>query len=222
MPQLDRVIEQTKVDFSLPEILRTRELSWKALKLMAERFHVGMTEEEANKLALTTIAELGGEKNWHRPHVRFGVNTLLSFRGASEPVKLSHDDIYFIDLGPVFGGYEGDVGDTFVMGGENADPEKIRCAKDCRALFETLKAKWNAGLTGAALYDFAETEARRLGWQLNLEAAGHRVADFPHHLYYKGSLRDAGFNPRSHVWILEVQIRHPEKPFGAFYEDLLI
>ena len=89
MPQSDRIIEQTKVDFSIPDILRSRELSWKVLEILKQRIHVGMTEEDADKLALSVIKELGGEKNWHRPHVRFGENTLLSFRGVSKPgVKL--------------------------------------------------------------------------------------------------------------------------------------
>jgi Xaa-Pro aminopeptidase len=219
MPQSDRIIEQTKVDFSIPAIVKARDLSWQALKVMAERFHVGVTEEEANKIALAVIAELGGEKNWHRPHVRFGENTLLSFRDTSKPgLKLTDDDIYFIDIGPVFGGYEGDVGDTFVVG---QDPEKLKCASDCRKLFDVMRAKWKDGMSGVALYDFATKEAERMGWKLNLSAGGHRVADFPHQLYYKGSMLDADFTPSSHVWILEVQIRHPEKAFGAFYEDLL-
>ena len=191
MPQSDRIIEQTKVDFSIPEILRARDLSWKVLEILQQRIHVGMTEEEANKLALAVIKELGGEKNWHHPHVRFGENSLLSFRGVSKPsVKLGENDIYFVDIGPVFGGYEGDVGDTYVTGN---DPEKKKCAEDCRALFHTLREKWKSGLTGVELYDFAEKEAARLGWKLNLEATGHRVADFPHQLYFKGSMTDAGF-----------------------------
>jgi Xaa-Pro aminopeptidase len=218
MPQSDRIIEQTKVDFSISDILKARDLSWQALHGMQKRFHVGMTEEEANKVALQVIAELGGEKNWHRPHVRFAENTLLSFRGQSQPKTLQSDDIYFIDIGPVFGGYEGDVGDTYVVGN---DPEKLKCAEDCRAIFKTLQIRWKNGMSGVELYDFADKEAARLGWKLNLDAPGHRVADFPHALYYKGNLKDTDFHPSSHVWILEVQIRHPEKPFGAFFEDLL-
>ncbi|MFP3748232.1 (Fe-S)-binding protein, partial [Achromobacter sp. SIMBA_011] len=27
--------------------------------------------------------------------------------------------------------------------------------------------------------------------------------------------------PNAGLWILEIQIAHPTKPFGAFYEDLL-
>jgi Xaa-Pro aminopeptidase len=219
MPQSDRKIEQTKVDFSIPDILKARELSWKVLEILQTKIHVGMTEEEANKLALSIIKDLGGEKNWHHPHVRFGENTLLSFRGVSKPdTVLGPNDIYFVDIGPVFGGYEGDVGDTYLTGN---DPEMKKCAEECRTLFHTLQAKWKAGLTGVELYDFAAVEAKRLGWELNLDAAGHRVADFPHQLYFKGSMTDADFNPSAHIWILEVQLRHPEKPFGAFYEDLL-
>lgn len=28
--------------------------------------------------------------------------------------------------------------------------------------------------------------------------------------------------PNAGVWILEIQIKHPELPYGAFFEDLLI
>jgi len=27
--------------------------------------------------------------------------------------------------------------------------------------------------------------------------------------------------PNAGLWILEIQIAHPSKPYGAFYEDLL-
>jgi hypothetical protein len=29
------------------------------------------------------------------------------------------------------------------------------------------------------------------------------------------------YKPSADVWILEVQIRHPSREFGAFYEDIL-
>lgn len=58
--------------------------------------------------------------------------------------------------------------------------------------------------------------------RLNQNIKGHRVCDFPHAIYKAGSLGDFGLCPSTGVWILEIQIAHPTRPFGAFYEDLLI
>jgi hypothetical protein len=53
------------------------------------------------------------------------------------------------------------------------------------------------------------------------KAAGHRIADFPHTARRRGSIEKLEYIPATNRWILEIQIRHPEKPFGAFFEDLL-
>ena len=60
------------------------------------------------------------------------------------------------------------------------------------------------------------------GWQFNLDIKGHRVSDFPHAIYRAGDLGDFAQCPASGLWILEIQIAHPSRPFGAFYEDLLV
>ena len=60
------------------------------------------------------------------------------------------------------------------------------------------------------------------GWQLNLKVAGHRLADFPHKALHAGDLASTNFKPTSDLWVLEIQIKHPQRPFGAFYEDLLL
>jgi hypothetical protein len=51
---------------------------------------------------------------------------------------------------------------------------------------------------------------------------GHRVSDFPHAIYKAGNLGDFEDCPDAGVWILEIQLAHPTRPFGSFYEDLLI
>jgi hypothetical protein len=61
-----------------------------------------------------------------------------------------------------------------------------------------------------------------MGWTLNLDIKGHRVSDFPHAIYRGGDLGDLDQYPNGGLWILEIQIAHMERPFGAFYEDLLI
>ena len=54
-------------------------------------------------------------------------------------MRLGQNDSYFIDLGLVFDGHEGDVGDTFVVG--NA-PERQACADAARQLFHEVAQIW--------------------------------------------------------------------------------
>ncbi len=76
-------------------------------------------------------------------------------------------------------------------------------------------------VTGRALYAYAAKQAEAMGWKLNLDMKGHRVGDFPHAIYKPGKLADLADTPSEGLWILEIQIAHPTRPFGAFYEDLL-
>lgn len=216
------VAERAKPDFSSDAMLAARAKSWKALGRIREQVRVGMTEDEVVALSRRACEELGGTKHWHLPKIRFDQNTLLNFSERSEPgVVLKDDSIFFIDLGPVFDGYEGDVGETFAM--PAADADKRSCASDCKALFELVRKRWmERGESGRALYEFAKEAARGKGWELNAEITGHRVADFPHALYFKGAMGDMGFKPSAYVWVLEIQLRHPTEKYGAFYEDVLV
>ncbi|QNK03712.1 aminopeptidase P family protein [Dyella telluris] len=196
-----------------------REMSWAALHGIRERMRPGITEQEARIEAADVFRQLGMERLWHPVIIRIGPNTTKTYRERSEPVRLGDNDIYFIDLGLVFNGHEGDVGDTFVVGHA---PEMQACADAARDLFRATAEAWRSrGLTGEALYAFAEQQAEAMGWRLNHEIKGHRVSDFPHSVHKAGDLGEYGERPSSGLWILEIQISHPTEPYGAFYEDLL-
>ncbi|MEO8159772.1 MAG: M24 family metallopeptidase [Arenimonas sp.] len=195
--------------------------SWKGIERMAASFRPGMRESEATELANKILDDLGMERIWHPVHVRFGPNTMKTFRERSEgDLVLGDDDIYFIDIGPVFRGHEGDVGATFTTG---SDPGKNACAQAVKTLFDLVRNAWlTQGLAGPALYDYAAAEAARMGWVLNLDIKGHRVSDFPHAIYKAGSLGAFDGRPDPGIWVLEIQIAHPTRAYGAFYEDVLI
>lgn len=197
-----------------------RERSWAALQGIRARMRPGISEDEAKAMALEVFRELGMERLWHPVIIRIGPNTTKTYRERSEPgVRLGENDLYFIDLGLVFAGHEGDVGDTFVIGHA---PQQQACAEAARQLFHLVADAWRTrGLSGEALYAFAEQQAEAMGWRLNHEIKGHRVSDFPHAVHKAGDLGELGERPSSGLWILEIQIAHPTEPYGAFYEDLL-
>jgi Xaa-Pro aminopeptidase len=208
-------------DFELQMMLEARKRTWRAIQDIAERVRPGMLEEDAVEMAREVLRDSGLLRGWHGLQLRFGENTLKPFGAPSEPgLVLQTDDIFFIDIGPVWRNWEGDGGQTFVVG---CDPEMHRIVRDVRELFDRVQAKWRAdGLTGEALYAFADREACSMGWRLNLDMAGHRLSDFPHSAFHKGPLAGARYTPSPNLWVLEIQIRHPERAFSAFYEDLLL
>jgi Xaa-Pro aminopeptidase len=207
-------------DFSNESMKYARDRTWDAIRLVAPLIRPGMSESQATAMFLSNLKELGMDRIWHPALVRFGENTLKTFKQRSEgDPLLKADDIFFIDAGVVWAGHEGDAGATFTVG---SDAEMQACAVAAETVFRKVEAHWRTtGAGGKALYDFASEAATTLGWLLNLDIKGHRVSDFPHAIYKAGSLGNFDSHPNPDLWILEIQLTHPTRPFGAFYEDLL-
>jgi len=214
-------LEGTNDGFSIEKFLATRAKAQEAVSRIAAQVQAGLLEEDANKMVAATLLEMGATKAFHKPYIRFGTNTVKTFGADSDPgVRLGEDDIFFIDVGPVWDGYEGDAGETFVTG---SNPELKRCALDAKAIFEAVAEKWKTGKpTGEELYQFARQKAKELGWELNMDLGGHRLGDFPSGDHYDGPLSEISFYPAPNRWMVEIHIRHPDQAFGAFYEDLLM
>lgn len=208
-------------NFRIDLLQEARDKTLDVIKAVARRIRPGTTEKEAKAILSEVQKEFGAEKSWHPPQIRFGVNSVLPFgQKGVDDVPLGENDIYFLDIGPIFEGHEGDVGRAFAVGN---DPEMKKCCADAEAIWREVREHWALnGVTGGELYAFAATCAKRRGWELSLQKAnGHRIADFPHAAGGRGSIEDFEGKPAPNRWILEIQIKHPEKPFGAFYEDLL-
>ena len=215
-------LEKVGESYSTDQMFKVRGMTRAAIHEIAARVKPGMVEEDAVEMAREILAESGMVRGWHDVYVRFGTNTTKTFGAASDPgVVLGADDIFLIDVGPVFEKWEGDGGDTFVTG---RDPDKARCAADARALFHIVRRKWETEkATGRALYAFAVAEARRMGWELNMDLSGHRISEFPHEAHYPGPMAEVDFTPSAGpLWVLEIHVRHPTEKYGAFYEDMLL
>ncbi|MGS0891452.1 M24 family metallopeptidase [Burkholderia stagnalis] len=206
--------------FTMAGILDARQRSMHAVREIAALLRPGVSTRDAITVADAHLRRLGASHNWHPTYVRFGIDTQSP---AVQPTDfrrvLREDDVFVVDIGPVWDGYEGDYGDTFVMGAEAAGE---RCARAARDVFRRARLDWLAGTSGTALYERADAYARDHGCALVREIPGHRVADFPHALYGKHTLADADFVPGDGIWVLEIQVRDLTSPVGAFYEDVLL
>lgn len=169
-------------DFDL--MLETRERTRGVIRDVAAQIGPGMTEEDALALMRQTLKARDMLRGWHGIHVRFGSNTLKTFGKPSEPgVVLRENDIFFIDIGPVWRGYEGDGGETFTVG---SDPEMLKAAADVRAVFDTVRDAWlREGLTGAELYRHAQAQAAFIACAYG---GGHQPAP-PHRGSYRRGCR---------------------------------
>lgn len=214
-------LEATGEKFSVGPFLQQRLRTRKAVHAIAERVEVGMVEEDARAMAKEVLSSMGMTKGWHHIIVRFGPNTTKDFMEPSDKgIVLGQSDIFFVDIGPVYGDLEGDAGDTFVFG---SDPDHHRAKRDVKVIWDEVRDKWfKEGLTGRALYDFAEKASATKGWKLNRDLSGHRLSEFPHSVHYDGAMAAVDFRPAPLLWVLEIAIIHPERKFGAFYEDLLL
>jgi methionyl aminopeptidase len=214
-------LEATGERFAVQPFLEMRQRTRRAVNDIASRVKVGMVEEDARAMARDVLSDQGMRKGWHHIIVRFGPNTTKDFMEPSDKgIVLGSDDIFFVDIGPVYGEQEGDGGDTFVFG---SDPDHHRAKADVKVIWDDVRDRWfRDGLTGRDLYDYAEKKSAEKGWRLNRDLSGHRLSEFPHSVHYDGAMAAVDFRPSPLLWVLEIAIIHPERKFGAFYEDLLL
>lgn len=216
----DPIWEKVGPRYSLDGMLAAREHSMRALGAIASQLTVGMTTAEALEMAARQLQAMGASHTWHPTYIRFGDDTVRPPREGIDPLRrLRASDIAVVDLGPVWDGYEGDYGDTFVFG---EAPLHLACKKALHEVFDETREAWKRGLTGCELYDFAESRAVSKGWRLARNLAGHRIADFPHALFECKELAALEIPPSEMAWVLEIQLCHPTEPVGGFFEDILM
>jgi Xaa-Pro aminopeptidase len=224
-------------DASRLEDLRAAEAKAMALLDAIERANFiapGRTEHAVER-DIYALAEqsFGVKQHWHKRIVRCGINTLRIASDDPPVLEIAADDIVFLDLGPVFGAWEADVGRSYAFG---QDPRKHQLCRDLEPIFDQLKDYFDThpDVTGAELYAFAQRSAEQAGWLFGGSIAGHIVGQFPHALipgtkdHYRISpandtrLRDPDARGETKFWIIEVHLVDRARTFGGFYERLLV
>ena len=211
----------------------------RALALLASIERAGVIRAGVSELEIErdiyaiAAGEFGITAHWHDRIVRSGPNTLCVAGEAAPDRIVAADDIVFLDLGPVFGDWEADVGRSYVMGG---NPEKRRLVADLEIVFEALRTRFedDPDITGATLYAAALEEAGARGWRFGGRIAGHLVGRYPYARSPAGReggrispanpqrMRDPDRLGQPRHWILEVHLVAADGTFGGFYERLLL
>jgi Xaa-Pro aminopeptidase len=193
----------------------------------------GVSEAQASDAIRDLASErFGFTRHWHKRIVRAGANTLLQFDQNPPDLVIGHDDIVFLDFGPIFEEWEADFGRTYVFGD---DPVKRKLNDALPVIFDAGREffETHPDVTGQQLYAHMTQLAREAGWEFGGDIAGHLVGQFPHDKipgdkieYYitPGSaerMRRSDSAGRPCHWILEVHLVDRARQIGGFYEELL-
>lgn len=206
--------------FNLEDYLRSQEKTRQVVLAFSKMLKSGINEVVAKALLEKTMDESGLEKRWHPTKMRIGHNTTKSFRDESDPHVLLENDIFFVDIGPVYYNHEGDYGETFTLG---SNPRLQKLAESSKAIFYSTQKIWKEkNLTGEELYKYAELEAQKLNLKLNSNMYGHRLGDFPHAVHSRAKLGSLDFTPAPKLWVLEIHVIDEELGLGSFFEDILL
>lgn len=199
--------------------------AWMILEEIGSHLKPGVTEAEMHDVAQHIFAAHGVQSHWHPVFIYFGQHSVKTFRDAKplESLTLQTNDIAYLDLGPVIlidgHAIEGDVGQTFVVGD---NPLHHQLKQSAEAIFHKACDFWREEKpTGVALYQYIYQLTAEAGFDFHLEPAGHLIGSFPHSGWRKG-LNQYPYPPEPGLWILEIQIKHPVEPVGAFYEAVLL
>lgn len=200
----------------------------------AEGFVAPGRSEGAVDRDIAELAErdFGVERHWHKRLVRAGPNTMCVFADNPDERVIGADDTVYLDLGPVFGEWEADIGQTYAVG---ADPARVALVAALPQVFDETCAHARAtpDITGADLYAFACEAAQTRGYIFGGKIAGHTIGEFPHATWpgERDHQRISPANPtrlsdtdafgRRRYWIIETHLIAPDRSFGGFYERLL-
>ncbi len=214
-------VEGVSEKFDVKRFYAARTRAWEFLEELASFVRPGHTTADVREELKKMVKRYGIEKQWHPAQLRLGRDTTCAFNDdpvADEP--LGENDVFFLDLGLLIDGHETDVGRTFVVGDYD---EANACVQAGEEVFREGLEYWRrTKCSGGELYRFAIERAKARGFQLSLDgASGHRLGDFPHHVFSRLHLKKWEQPIAADRWVFEVHLIEPRWRFGAFYEDLM-
>jgi Xaa-Pro aminopeptidase len=204
-------------NFNADALIRADQAAARCVAEIADVIQPGMTQEEGTRLAREIIKSAGAQRHWHQPIIRFGAETLKTFREPTDSqTRLADGDLFYIDIGPVFEGQEADRGDTFRAGTAHEPGRLIEAARET---WKAVADAWRTrGLTGRELYASVHERAADSGFVQHSRVQGHRVGDWPHGEYTRGTLANATVVPEAGLWILEIHFICSTSGRAAFFE----
>jgi Xaa-Pro dipeptidase len=194
----------------------------------------GLTELELNTLIFNLAFELFGiKKYWHKRIVRSGKNTLYPYNENPPNLKITDNDIVFLDFGPIFENWEADYGKTYVLG---LDSKKTKLMNDVEMAWHEGSMFYNKHkheITGQEFFNYTIELCEKYGWKFGNEHCGHLVGNFPHQKIMGEKLLNY-IHPQNHqkmshhdilgnerYWIYEIHFIDEENQIGGFFEQLL-
>ena len=218
------------------KILHAQEISLELFRAMEKGnlIRPGKTEGELNaEICELALRSFGIGAHWLKRIVRSGPNTLAQYPDNPPDRTIGKDDILFVDLGPVVGDYEADIGRTYVLGN---DRHKLRLKDDVEEAWYEIR-EWyrqHTSMKASVLYGYAVAKAQEFGWEFGGAIAGHIVGKFPHEQPAEAGSLELDIHPDNDYdifqpdangdqrhWILELQFIDRGMEIGGYFEQLL-
>lgn len=186
--------------------------------------------DEIVELALT---QFGITDHWHKKIVRTGPNTLATYSENPPDRMIQPDDILFLDFGPIVGGFEADLGRTYVLGN---DPVKLTLKQDVEKAWYEIRDwyRQHSALVVSDFYQYILETAANYGWTFTGAIAGHILGKYPHEQPADPKSLELDIHPTNHNdifltdangekrhWCLELQFIDREREVGGYFEQLL-
>jgi Xaa-Pro aminopeptidase len=194
----------------------------------------GKSEKQlSDEMVQVANDDFGTAIHWGKKIVRTGSNTLQPYMADPPDLIIQDGDILFFDFHPVFGGWEADLGRTYVLGN---DALKHKIKKDVEAAWYEANAwyfKQNS-LTGAEYFNYVAGLTKRYGYEFGNAIAGHIIGYYPHEQPDDPNDLCLDVHPGNHTdilqldkhgnkrhWMLELHFVDRANNIGAFFEQLL-
>ncbi len=227
--------------------LKCQRLAREAVRQVASLMQPGWTEKHAASMVNAYLADKGVKSYFHRSFAWFGERArfdgIRGYRDFSpSDRRLAENEIFILDVAPIFGGYTCDIGYTSCLG-EN--PQWVAAEKFLKGLRKEIPILVSSGMAGDQLWREIDRKIKEAGYdnrhkKYPFAVLGHRVHRVPEGGSPVGilnfgwqsfwSLASRGLfgqllgpdfqGDMTGLWAIEPHIGGPG--FGAKFEEILV
>lgn len=166
-----------------------QRLAYACAKTIGDEIQEGWTEEQAAKLMDTYLRDCGVKSFFHRSVAWFGDRSgFLRFKHDREfdagPRRYKEGDAAILDTAPIYKGFVGDIGYSFIKGQGRDNTELLKMNKDLIELRELIPLWFSSSASPATIWNQVDEYLSAHGYvnahaKYPFSVLGHKVYKLP-------------------------------------------